>query len=95
MGNLTSAPSPSCSTPAPFDPRLFMGDLTPAPVTPAPVSRTPNRRYASDNTPEYAFADVRRSLAKLIADGGFGIDCREPGKSARNPLITIIMRLVA
>jgi hypothetical protein len=46
-------------------------------------------------TTEYAFADVRRSLAKLIADGGFGIDCRKPGKSARNPLITIIMRLVA
>ncbi|ESQ14556.1 MAG: hypothetical protein N838_11215 [Thiohalocapsa sp. PB-PSB1] len=38
---------------------------------------------------------MRRLLAKLIADGDFDIDCREPGKSARNPLITIIMRLVA
>ena len=61
----------------------------------AHLNQAPARRYASEHTTEYAFADVRRALAKEIGRGGFGIDCHEPGKPDRNPLISTIMRLVA
>ena len=59
------------------------------------LTQAPIRRYASENTTEYAFADVRRSLAKHLANEGFCIDCRDPGKPDRNPLISTVMRLVA
>ncbi len=59
------------------------------------LNQAPIRRYASENTTEYAFADVRRSLAKLLAKEGFGIDCQAPGKPDQNPLISTVMRLVA
>ena len=49
----------------------------------------------SENTTEYAFADVRRSLAKHLAREGFGIDCHDPEKSHQKPLISAVMRLVA
>ncbi|EGV17650.1 transposase [Thiocapsa marina] len=44
---------------------------------------------------KYAFADVRRALAHDLADVGFGVDCGDPGKGIRNPLIVAVMRLVA
>jgi len=59
------------------------------------LHQAPLRRYACENTTEYAFADVRRSLARHLAKEGFGIDCQDPGKPLRNPLISTIMRLVA
>jgi len=59
------------------------------------LKQAPIRRYASENTTEYAFADVRRALAKDLANEGFGSDCQDPGKSDRNPLISTVMRLVA
>jgi len=59
------------------------------------LKQAPIRRYASENTTEYAFADVRRSLAKQLGNEGFGIDCQDPGKPNRNPLISTVMRLVA
>ncbi len=59
------------------------------------LNQAPIRRYASENTTEYAFADVRRSLARHLAKAGFGIDCQDPGKPDRNPLISTVMRLVA
>jgi hypothetical protein len=59
------------------------------------LSQAPIRRYASGKTTEYAFADVRRSLARLLAKEGFGIDCQDPGKPDQNPLISTVMRLVA
>jgi len=52
-------------------------------------------RYASENTTEYAVADVRRSLAKQLANEGFSIDCHDPAKSHQKPLISAVMRLVA
>ena len=58
------------------------------------LKQAPIRRYASQNTAEYAFADVRRSLAKHLANEGFGIDCQDADKSDRTPLISTIMRLV-
>lgn len=61
----------------------------------AHLRKAPIRRYASRKTTEYAFADVRRSLAKRIENEGFGIDCHDPGKPNRNPLISAVMRLVA
>jgi hypothetical protein len=59
------------------------------------LDRAPIRRYASENTTEYAFADVRRALAKGLANEGFGIDCQDHAKPDRNPLISAVMRLVA
>jgi hypothetical protein len=59
------------------------------------LEQAPIRRYASKNTTEYAFADVRRALAKHLANQGFGIDCQDTGKSNRIPLISTVMRLVA
>ena len=61
----------------------------------AHLHQAPARRYRSENTTEYAFADVRRSLAKQLAREGFGIDCQDPEKSHRKPLISAVMRLVA
>ena len=59
------------------------------------LPQAPIRRYASQRTTEYAFADVRRVLAKHIAKEGFDIDCPHSRKPDRNPLISIVMRLVA
>jgi hypothetical protein len=59
------------------------------------LHHAPVRRYASKNTSEFAFADVRRSLARHLAKEGFGIDCQDPDKPDRNPLISTVMRLVA
>jgi hypothetical protein len=59
------------------------------------LHQAPVRRYASKNTTEFAFADVRRSLARHLAKEGFGIDCQDPGKPDQNPLISTVMRLVA
>jgi len=61
----------------------------------AHLNQAPIRRYASENTTEYAFADVRRSLAKRLAGEGFGIDCQDHGKSDQKSLISAVMRLVA
>lgn len=61
----------------------------------AHLRKAPIRRYASRNTTEYAFADVRRALAKCIEKEGFGIDCHDPGKPDRNSLMSAVMRLVA
>jgi virulence-associated protein VapD len=61
----------------------------------AHLKQAPIRRYASENTTEYAFADVRRSLAKHLAREGFGIDCQDADKPRRKPLISAVMRLVA
>ena len=61
----------------------------------AHLHQAPIRRYASEKTTEFAFADVRRSLARHLAKEGFGIDCQDPGKPNRNPLISTVMRLVA
>jgi hypothetical protein len=59
------------------------------------LPQAPARRYASENTTEYAFADVRRSLAEHIAEEGLGVHCAEAGKAHRKSLIAEIMRLVA
>ena len=59
------------------------------------LNKAPIRRYASRRTTEYAFADVRRSLARHLAKEGFGIDCQDPDKLDQNPLISTVMRLVA
>jgi len=61
----------------------------------AHAAQAPSRRYASEHTTEYAFADVRRALAHDIANQGFGIDCHHPDKPERKPLISAVMRLVA
>jgi hypothetical protein len=61
----------------------------------AHLRQAPHRRYASQNTSEFAFADVRRTLAKELAEEGFGIDCHDPGKPHGKALISAVMRLVA
>jgi hypothetical protein len=61
----------------------------------AHLEQAPARRYASENTTEFAFADARRALAKHLARAGFGIDCQDPGKSDKKPLIAAVMDLVA
>jgi hypothetical protein len=55
----------------------------------------PLRRYRSDTTTEFAFADVRRALSHEFAQGGFGIDCTGGAKPDRKPLIAVVMDLVA
>ncbi len=59
------------------------------------MREAPIRRYASRKKTEYAFADVRRALAKRIESEGFGIDCPDGQKPDRIPLISTFMRLVA
>lgn len=61
----------------------------------AHLDKAPARRYATAKRTEYAFADARRALAKDLSGQGFGIDCEIPGKAPRNPLIGMVMNLVA
>jgi SRSO17 transposase len=61
----------------------------------AHLEQAPKRRYASQTTTEFAFADVRRALAKDLAEQGFGGDCPDPGKPGEKSLISVIMGLVA
>ena len=61
----------------------------------AHLHQAPPRRYATAKRTEYAFADLRRALAKDLGGQGFGIDCRVPGNATRNPLIATVMDLVA
>jgi hypothetical protein len=61
----------------------------------ARLDKAPPRRYATAKRTEYAFADLRRALAKDFPSTGFGIDCAASAKTTRNPLIAAVMRLVA
>ncbi len=61
----------------------------------ARLEKAPPRRYATAKRTEYAFADLRRALAKDFPSTGFGIDCGASEKTTRNPLIAAVMRLVA
>jgi len=61
----------------------------------AHLKQAPNRRYASQTTTEFAFADVRRTLAQDLAEEGFGCDCPNPDKPHGKSLISVIMGLVA
>jgi hypothetical protein len=61
----------------------------------ASLEQAPARRYAAARRTEYAFADLRRTLAHDLADVGFGVDCGDPGHGTRNPLIAAVMGLVA
>ena len=61
----------------------------------AHLNQAPPRRYATAKRTEYAFADLRRALAKDLGAHGFGIGCEKAGNGARNPLIGAVMDLVA
>ena len=61
----------------------------------AHLHQAPPRRYATAKRTAYAFADLRRTLAKDLGGQGFGSDCRIPGNATRNPLIATVMDLVA
>jgi len=61
----------------------------------AHLDKAPPRRYATAKRTEYAFGDLRRSLAKDLGGRGFGMDCEGDGKAVRNPLIAAVMALVA
>ena len=61
----------------------------------AHLHKAPPRRYATAKRTQYAFADLRRALAKDLSDEGFGINCQIPGNATRNPLIATVMDLVA
>ena len=55
----------------------------------------PPRRYATSERTEFAFADLRRALTRELARKGFGTLCLPPDKPVRNPLVAILMDLVA
>jgi len=59
------------------------------------LNKAPARRYASQNRTEYAFADVRRTMANEIGHQDFVIGCPKSGKPPRNSLLQSFMRLVA
>jgi hypothetical protein len=61
----------------------------------AHLAKAPPRRYATAKRTEYAFADLRRALAKDLGGQGFGISCQKSGNAARNQLIGAVMDLVA
>jgi hypothetical protein len=61
----------------------------------AHLHKAPPRRYATAKRTEYAFADLRRALAKDLGGEGFGIDCQIPSNATRNPLIATVLDLVA
>jgi hypothetical protein len=54
------------------------------------LDKAPPRRDATAKRTDYAFGDLRRSLAKDLGGRGFGMDCEGDGKAARNPLIAAV-----
>jgi len=61
----------------------------------AHLHKAPPRRYATAKRTEYAFADLRRALAKDLGGHGFGMDCQISANATRKPLIATVMDLVA
>ena len=59
------------------------------------LSHTPARRYATKERTEFAFGDVRRLIAGVIAKEGFDSLCIKSPKPRQNPLMATILRLVA
>jgi len=59
------------------------------------LSHTPARRYATKERTEFAFGDVRRLIASVIAKEGFDSLCIKSHKPTQNPLMAAILRLVA
>jgi len=59
------------------------------------LEQAPPRRYASQRTTEYAFADVRRALSKHLAEEGFGTGCPDSANPHRKSLIATVLGLVA
>jgi hypothetical protein len=59
------------------------------------ITQTPARRYATNKRTEFAFGDVRRLIAGVIAKEGFDSLCIKPPKPTENPLMAAILRLVA
>ena len=59
------------------------------------LDNTPKRQYPSQNRTEYAFADVRRTMADEISKPGFVIGCHKSHKLPENTLLHSFMRLVA
>ncbi len=59
------------------------------------LSHTPARRYITKERTEFAFGDVRRLIASVIAKEGFDSVCIKPPKPTQNPLMATILRLVA
>jgi hypothetical protein len=59
------------------------------------LSHTPARRYATKERTEFAFGDVRRLIASVIAKEGFDSLCIKSPKPKQNPLMAMILRLVA
>jgi SRSO17 transposase len=59
------------------------------------LEHTPKRRYTNRQRTEFAFADVRRTLAEEIGKPGFIIGCHKSHKSTENTLLQTFMRLVA
>lgn len=59
------------------------------------LEHTPKRRYANLQRTEFAFADVRRTLAEEIGKPGFVIGCHKSHKPKENRLLQAFMRLVA
>ncbi|WP_156500070.1 hypothetical protein [Ectothiorhodospira sp. BSL-9] len=59
------------------------------------LEKAPPRRYATRERTEYAFADLRRSLARRLNYEGFGIRCPDSPKPPQNTLIARLLELAA
>jgi hypothetical protein len=59
------------------------------------ISHTPARRYATKERTKFAFGDVRRLIASVVAKEGFDSLCIKAPKPKQNPLMAVILRLVA
>ncbi len=59
------------------------------------LDKTPARRYASANRTEFAFADVRRTIANEIGKPNFSIVCHDLSITKHNSFLRTVMRLVA
>lgn len=55
----------------------------------------PERRHKVKGRTSFAFSDVRRLIAEAALDEDFDKVCPKPGNPAKNPLITVLLRMVA
>lgn len=55
----------------------------------------PQRRHKVKGRTSFAFSDVRRLIAEAALDEDFVRVCPKPGNPAKNPLVAVLLRMVA
>lgn len=59
------------------------------------LKANPKRRHQVKGRTSFAFSDVRRIIAEAALDEDFVKVCPKPGNPPQNPLVAVLLRMVA